>query len=140
MADGTQKAIDQIQVGEQVLAFDEVSARLLPARVTERFVHPDWKGQADTILVNGRLRATTNHPFLVNGRWQRADQIQAGDIFRTLTPALIDNGPVRTMLSEPVLTLVPLPGVETVYNLEVAGYHTYFAEGVLVHNMKALAY
>jgi RHS repeat-associated protein len=140
MADGTQKAIDQIQVGEQVLAFDEVSARLLPARVTERFVHPDWQEQADTILINGRLRATTNHPFLVNGRWQRADQIQPGDIFRTLTPVLIDNGPVRTMLSEPVLTLVPLPGVETVYNLEVEGYHTYFAEGVLVHNMKAVAY
>ncbi|MEA2696667.1 MAG: hypothetical protein QOI66_938 [Myxococcales bacterium] len=140
MADGTQKAIDQIQVGEQVLAFDEKSARLMPARVTERFVHPDWKEQADTILINGRLRATTNHPFLVNGRWQRADQIQPGDIFHTLTPILIDNGPVRTMLSEPVLTLVPLPGVETVYNLEVDGYHTYFAEGVLVHNMKAAAY
>jgi intein/homing endonuclease len=30
--------------------------------------------------------------------------------------------------------LVDLPGVDTVYNLEVEGYHTYFAEGLLVHN------
>ena len=138
MADGTQKAIDQVRVGERVLAFDEKSGELFPAPVTEVFVHPAWRDQAATILVNGRLRATDNHPFHVNGQWRRADELRPGDLLRVLTPAPADFGQTRTTLAEAVGTLAPLDGADTVYNLEVGGYHTYFAEGVLVHNRKTI--
>jgi Pretoxin HINT domain len=134
MANGTQKAIEQIQVGERVLAFDDQSGRLLPGTVTQVFVHPSWKDQAGTILVNGRLRATDNHPFFVNGRWQRAERLEPGDLLRVLTPAPVDAAPSRTTITEAVRSLMPLPGADTVYNLEVERYHTYFAEGLLVHN------
>jgi RHS repeat-associated protein len=136
MADGTQKAIDEIRVGERVLALDEKTAKLFPAPVTEVFVHPAWRDQSATILVNGRLRATDNHPFFVNGQWRRADELQPGDLLRVLTPAPADPGPHRTTVAETVQTLAPLAGADTVYNLEVGGYHTYFAEGLLVHNRK----
>jgi intein/homing endonuclease len=75
-----------------------------------------------------------NHRFYVNGTWKRADALRPGDwLFR-----LGDEGAgvSPTLAPEAAATLEPLPGVETVYNLEVATYHTYFAERILVHNMK----
>jgi len=46
-------------------------------------VHENWQREAGTVLVNGQWRATDNHPFFVNGKWQRADQLRAGDwLFR----------------------------------------------------------
>jgi hypothetical protein len=138
MADGSEKPIERIRVGEKVLAFDEATGQLAPAAVTRVFVHPDWKDREATVLVNGRVRATGNHPFFVNGAWKRADQIKAGDLLRQLTPLHRDPGPARTTASESVSSVLPLPGVETVYNLEIADYHTYFAEQLLVHNVKRL--
>jgi hypothetical protein len=140
MADGTHKPIDKVRVGERVLAFDESTGRVVPAAVTQVYVHPDWKDRAAVVLVNGRLQATANHLFFVNGTWRRADELQVGDLLRQLTPLGIDAGPARNTLSEAVASLAPLPGADIVYNLEVATYHTYFAEGLLVHNMKSSDY
>jgi RHS repeat-associated protein len=139
MADGSEKPIERIRVGEKVLAFDEATGRVAPAAVTRVFVHADWKDREATVLVNGRLRATGNHPFFVNGGWRRADQIRPGDLLRRLTPSGHDPGAAPTTVSESTVSAAPLAGVETVYNLEVAGFHTYFAEGVLVHNRKLAA-
>jgi hypothetical protein len=132
MADGTLEPIEKIRVGERVLAFDEATGRVVPAAVTQLFVHPNWQNKARTILINGRVRATENHPFFVNGQWERAENIRSGDLLRTLTPPGL--GAASATISEAVVHLVPLSGVDTVYNLEVERYHTYFAEGLLVHN------
>jgi hypothetical protein len=134
MADGTVKPIDEIKVGELVLAYDEQTQRTRAAAVTQLFVHEEWQKQASTILINGRLRATTNHPFFVEGRWQRAEYLKPGSLLRSLVPAPLEREG-RTTTSEDVTSLVPLPGVDTVYNLEIDHYHTYFAEGLLVHNV-----
>jgi RHS repeat-associated protein len=139
MADGTQKAIEAIEVGEQVLAFDEATGLVLPAAVTHVFVHDAWRDRAKTIRVNGRLRATVNHPFFVNGQWVRAEHIRTGDVLRRLEAGGAGDGDgdgkeQATTVTETVDTLIPLPGVDTVYNLEVDRYHTYFAEGIVVHN------
>jgi hypothetical protein len=133
MADGSQKAIDQIRVGDVVLAYDEETRGVVPEPVLEVFVHPRWENESGTILLNGHLRATDNHPFFVNGGWKRADRIEPGDWLFTL------DGP-RQVAPDQAASLVSMPGVATAYNLEVATHHTYFAEGVLVHNMKAAGY
>jgi RHS repeat-associated protein len=134
MADGTSKAIDEIRVGDVVLAFDESTRKVVPSPVRHVFVHERWRDQATTLLVNGRLRATVNHRFYVNGTWKRADALRPGDwLFRLGDEGA---GASPTLAPEAAATLEPLPGVETVYNLEVATYHTYFAERILVHNMK----
>jgi hypothetical protein len=133
--DGTLKPIEQIEVGERVLAYDEATAAVVPAAVTQVFVHRNWQDQP-TLLINGRLRATENHPFFVGGRWLRADGIHAGDLLLGQTPVPIDRGPTRTLIAETVEDVAPMPGVDTVYNLEIESFHTYFAEGILVHNIK----
>jgi intein/homing endonuclease len=70
----------------------------------------------------------------VEGSWQRAEYLKPGSLLRSLVAAPLEREG-RTMMSEDVKSLVELPGVDTVYNLEIEHFHTYFAEGLLVHNV-----
>lgn len=130
MADGSNKAIADVVKGERVLSYQPETGAFIPADVTQTFRHPDAEG---TVLVNGRLRATPNHPFFVDGVWKRADELAVGDVLTRL-----DGGTNRAMpmMVAPVHveTLESVAGRLTTYNLEVAGTHDYFAGGYLVHN------
>jgi hypothetical protein len=128
MADGTTRAIETIGVGDLVLAYDVDADRMVPSRVVRTFEHPD----VDTsVLVNGTLRTTANHPFWVGGRWLEARYLQPGDALLTLSSP---SGGGMTMVATSVVSVETLAGRQTVYNLEVDGQHDYFAGGVLVHN------
>lgn len=130
MADGSSKAIADVVKGERVLSYQPETGVFMAADVTQTFRHPDAEG---TVLVNGRLRATPNHPFFVDGVWKRADELAVGDVLTRLDGGT--NGAMRMMV-EPVRveTLESVAGRLTTYNLEVAGTHDYFAGGYLVHN------
>ena len=124
MADGATRAIETLQVGDYVLAYDTLLGRAMPSRVTKTFVHQNEGGM---VLVNGTVRATPNHPFYANGKWVRADELNSGDVLIGLTGRV--DASMATLDS-----LQSMPAVETVYNLEVDTLHDYFAGGVLVHN------
>src|SRR5688572_277913 len=62
---------------------------------------------------------------LDDGGWEEAGDLEVGEVVDTL------GGPMHVGSS------FALPGVETVYNFEVDGSHTYFVgeSGVWVHNI-----
>ena len=66
-------------------------------------------------------------------RCHPAGELQTGQVLLRLTRTGAVPSPQldRTTLRE---ALVALPTAETVYNLRVATYQNYFADGVLVHN------
>lgn len=128
MADGSSRAIERVVVGDVVLAFDEDEVRIVPATVTRTFVHQDEA--TGTLLVNGTLRATGNHPFHANGAWVRADNLSIGDTLLQIS----EGGTALAVKEGGVGSLMSLPGAPGTYNLEVERYHNYFAGGVLVHN------
>lgn len=131
LADGSTRAIEALRLGDSVLAFDVDKGALAASPVTHTFVHPDSDG---LVIINGRLRATANHPFYANGRWVRADELGVGDTLVTLpagATALASGSDVRAMS---VSSLAFEPERATTYNIEVADQHTYFAGGALVHN------
>jgi|GEM_PF-2782232 len=139
MADGTTRPIEQIKAGDRVLAYDVAAHSQVSSVVTGTIVHTDWKSRVSTVLINGTLRATANHPFYVNGQWRRADQLRVGD---TLVKAVdVDQRRASTGAraaagaTTKVTSIESLPGVDTVFNFEVADYHDYFSGGVLVHNL-----
>jgi len=72
------------------------------------------------------LEVTPRHPIYVpsHGGYIDVEDLQVGTVVRL-------EGGARAE----VVSLGWLPG-EEVYNLEVEGWHNYFAEGVLVHNGK----
>lgn len=131
LADGTERAIEDVTVGTEVLAYDPATAALSASPVTHTFVHPDSDG---LVVVNGRLHTTANHPFLANGGWVRADELNVGDALLLLSEKATSLGSASELQSTQVRSLVMTPERTTTYNLEVAEQHTYFAGGILVHN------
>lgn len=138
LADGSTRPIEQLLVGDRVLAYDEERGVTVPSRITRTFVHTEVR-QA-LVRINGALTATGNHPFYVVGRDEpvRADELAIGDrLFVLDGPATGRGRAPETPRRLQVRSLELLPSVGTVYNIEVAGRHNYFAGGVLVHNKTA---
>lgn len=125
MADGSRRRIDDVRVGDEVLSYDPASQLLTTARVLRTFMHA---GAQDIVVLNGMLEATANHPFFVDGRWVRADELEFGD------PLVYVGGAIRHWRATKVTSLGSRVEVGTVYNLDVDGDHAYFAAGILVHN------
>ncbi|MFH1232132.1 MAG: polymorphic toxin-type HINT domain-containing protein [Planctomycetota bacterium] len=122
MADGSSKPIEDIKVGDIVLAFDQESGEMKPDKVSEIFRHP----KEDTYLViNGHLKVTPIHPVLSKGKWVSIGDLKVGD---SLTNTEGKDVPIKTITVAKELV--------DIYNFEVNPYHTYVADGYIVHNRK----
>jgi hypothetical protein len=127
-------AIEDVRVGDYVQGFDLVTHAVVEKPVTEVFAH---EGQPVGLLHTafGSLHVTANHPIYDA---VRQSFVPAGTLtapFQSLE--LVSNWSTASatlggfqLLAEP----------QTVYNLTVADVHTYFAEGVLVHNKSRCGY
>jgi Pretoxin HINT domain len=127
------KLIEDIRPGDWVITApdDDPDAQPVPRRVEESF--ENYLPLLD-LYVNGRtIRTTAEHPFWVRDRgWVAAQQLEAGDELRALDGRWLKvdglEGPKAS---------------ETVYNMCVAEYHTYFIGdqiwgfAVWSHNMGA---
>ncbi|HDM25533.1 MAG TPA: hypothetical protein ENG24_02935, partial [Thermoplasmatales archaeon] len=129
MADGTYKNIEDVIVGDVVKAFDAINERVVDGVVTKVFHHHPSEMSADYYLViNNLLKVTPDHILWVNSRWVPADDIKIGDKLKGL-----DGNDIIVNSIGKVFKRAPM------FNLEIAVYHNYFAEDVLVHNAKANA-
>jgi hypothetical protein len=146
------KNIEDVRAGEWVWSCDPRTGEWSRGQVMRPLTH-DYAGDVVTVTVgNERIDATGNHPFWVmageglqerpaahdvpsaerqalreatSGRWVEARSLQPGDAL------LLRSGATAT-----VEELYSRQVEQKVYNLEVAGLHTYAVggDGVLVHN------
>jgi RHS repeat-associated protein len=134
MADGATKPISEVEVGDRVLAADEVTGEITISPVTDVIVGDGPKDlvtlsvDADGDGRSQRITATAEHPFYAQGRgWVNASELRTGE--NLMTPG----GPLPT-----VTGTSRTQAVRTVYNLTVAGSHTFFVvadgQSALVHN------
>ena len=126
MANGTKKPIEEIQVGDIVLAYDEESQEMKPDKVVHVFQHD----KEDTyLIVNGKLKVTPVHRVLSKGEWIEIGRLKVGD---TLTNK--EGQPISIESIEQISEIV------NIYNFEVNPYHTYTVgmgdEEIIVHNVK----
>ncbi|MGI5146828.1 polymorphic toxin-type HINT domain-containing protein [Plantactinospora sp. CA-294935] len=129
MADGSTKRIEDIKVGDLVLATDPETRKHGPREVTHVWVHGDQL--VDLKMANDtKITTTEDHPFWnhTDQQWQDAQHLDRGDLLLTATGG-----------SVPVVGL--LDTTETwgaAYNLTVDDIHTYYVIAgktpVLVHN------
>ncbi|TGL69369.1 polymorphic toxin-type HINT domain-containing protein, partial [Leptospira kmetyi] len=124
---GTKK-IEEIEVGDQVLSWDEESGEKSYKTVTELFVH-DINQLFDVEMNdNETFHTTWNHPFwVVNERsWVKVKDLKVGDIVQLKDGSEV---PISKISSYSV-------SMTQVYNLEIEKNHTYYVgeSGVLVHN------
>jgi hypothetical protein len=128
MADGTRRAIEDVAVGDLVLAVDPVTGERTARAVTAVIVHDDTV--VDLVTDDGAHTATTeDHPFwnASDGAWQRADQLDPGDALLTA-----DGSTVRVVGIDPASARPA-----AAHNLTIEGVHTYYVGGatpVAVHN------
>ncbi|XBB67848.1 polymorphic toxin-type HINT domain-containing protein [Nocardioides sp. WV_118_6] len=136
MADGSLKPIDEVVVGDEVVATDPETGEQAAKRVSRVWVHrDDLIALALNADVDGdgrpdRLVTTEDHPFwnATDGVWEGPQDLDVGD-------ELVDDHGRRVG----VLGLEPgSTRVGWAYNLTVEDLHTYHvgASRILVHNTK----
>lgn len=126
MADGTTKAIKDIQKGDKILTkLNEYSSELVPAEVTglqKKFV-------SEYLVINDSLEVTEEHIVFANGAWTRVSDLKVGDSLLSQDGRDVKIASIRRVV-KPVW----------VYNIEIKGAHTYMAGGFYVHNQKGDGY
>lgn len=120
LADGSVKNIEDIKIGDKVLSFDEKTHKKVASKVTQTFAHK----ADDYLIVNEKIKATSNHLFYSEGKWQEIGKLSKGKELLTLS-----------LEKEKITALKKIKAQQiNVYNLEVDKYQNYFADGYLVHN------
>ena len=130
------KSIEEIVVGDEVLAWDEATNEVGLRRVVHVF--RNMSDHLRTLVIKNAdgdeqaLETTDGHPFWVNGRgWVDAGELQVGDRL------LHSDGGLAT-LTESIYTEHP-EGIP-IFNFEVEGSHTYYVceidggDSIRVHN------
>lgn len=133
MADGTRKDIEDVKVGDEVLATDPETGKSSAKKVTALHRNRDTD-MADVTLQSedgdtATIHTTQRHPFwdAMHKKWVDAANLRPGDVTRTPhgKPALIRDVQVFS-------------GLRYMYNLTVDSVHTYYVVAgvtpVLVHN------
>ena len=125
--DGT-KPIEEIDVGDQVWAWDKETGEVALKPVLETYINET--DELIHVFVNGEeIISTPRHPFYspVKG-WTDAVHLRAGDIL-----VLVNGEYVVVEKIQHELLEAPIH----VYNFQVEGFHTYYvsSSGVLVHNL-----
>ncbi|GAA3312768.1 polymorphic toxin-type HINT domain-containing protein [Nonomuraea dietziae] len=138
MADGTFKPIEEIQIGDQVLATDPETGKAEAKPVVALIVGNGAKNLVDITVdtdgsggsETGVIVATDNHPFWVPvlAEWKDAITLEPGQWLQTSAGANVQITAVTRRL----------PLNERVHNLTIADLHTYHvgvgAVDALVHN------
>ncbi len=119
------KAIEEIQVGEQVLAYNDNLEMFEYKDVVE--VYKNEATQLCHIHTNKEeIICTPNHSILTKDGWKQACELTSKDLIKTATRFV-------EVLS---IEIEQLKEKTTVYNLNVLGYHTYVVGNdlLVVHN------
>lgn len=129
LTDEGEKPIEEIEVGDKVLAKSEYDSN---GELAYKEVTALYRNQRDDIIklyVGEQVIETTdNHPFWVEGKgWVYADELQVGDKLQKAD---------RSNLTIDKVEFVKLEEPVTVYNFTVADFHTYYVTdlGIWVHN------
>ncbi|MDP2939508.1 MAG: polymorphic toxin-type HINT domain-containing protein [Candidatus Omnitrophota bacterium] len=128
LADGTNKPIEKIAVGDLVLAIKH--GKPISRKVLKTFKHPKVAEFYRIKTEDGRiLRVTGEHRVFSNGDYRAVKELKLGDSLSILEGDILKKSQIQMM--EKIKKQVD------VYNFEVEEVQNYFAQGVLVHNSKA---
>lgn len=137
LADGATRAIEDIRIGDRVIATDPERSVTAARPVTNTFTTEGDKDFTRLTVTTDHgpttITATDNHPFWLEGnqRWKDAGDLRVGDILRTPNGARAAVTEVRDQ-----------QGPRRTHDLTVNDLHTYYvlagATPVLVHNSSCL--
>ena len=131
MADGTEKTISSIKVGEKV------KSEIGESTVLEIQIHDE--GDYEVYSINGgKPFVTEEHPFKTIDGWKAIDPFLTFEKHQISSNALNLQDIVYKIDGKEVINSIELGSVKypKVYNLSLDNEHVYYANGYLVHNNK----
>eukprot|EP00357_Protocruzia_adherens_P028349 CAMPEP_0115010942 /NCGR_PEP_ID=MMETSP0216-20121206/23652_1 /TAXON_ID=223996 /ORGANISM="Protocruzia adherens, Strain Boccale" /LENGTH=371 /DNA_ID=CAMNT_0002379325 /DNA_START=47 /DNA_END=1162 /DNA_ORIENTATION=+ len=148
MSDNTTKPISQIQLNDNVLSWNQQTHSYQPSQVVQLFKF--IRNNIIKLTVSHTttpIVCTANHPFWVQNKgWcvyqksrenneieQISQKLEVGDLL------MGDGVVVGEGICEAIVGIEWLGEEIEVFNFHVGGTETYFADGVLVHNMSGFA-
>ena len=138
MFDNTNKNIEDVKIGDIVITYNEKTKLQEPGEVF-KVVSPMRSDIVEYELSNGiSIKSTTCHPYwVVNKGWSSfnplltkklydfdVEQIEENDILLSIDYIEVIIERITELITKEVIT----------YNLGIMGNHTYYANGILVHN------
>ena len=124
------KYIDEIEIGDIVLSYNEISKKNEYGKVVNTYIYEDKLDELYTLVINNKeLKVTSTHPFYVKREnrynYVEASNLKVGDI-------VLDASGKNQVIENITHSLES----NTVYNIEVDGNHNYYVgeQSVLVHN------
>ena len=134
MADGTEKTISSIKVGEKV------KSEIGESTVLDILIHEDKEYSVYSIN-NSKPFVTAEHPFKTIDGWKAIDAADTFEQHQVLSKTLDLNDVLVKLNENEVVNDIKLGPVKypKVYNLSLNNEHVYYANGYLVHNLKTVA-
>jgi hypothetical protein len=138
LANGARIAIEEVVVGMEVLTWNEETGQQ-EAGIVKDLIRPISSDIISIDLGDETIECTTDHPLFVIGKgWASYNPIKTKEVHKMEVAELVDGDLVLNSSDEtvsinsisPIMTLVPIQ----TYNLSIEGNHTYYANGILVHN------
>lgn len=122
LANGTLKKISDIKVGDKILTKKNPDSNKL---VTDIVKEVKVAKESSYLIINGKLRVTSDHIIYLNGNWHTAGSAQIGDTLIDQSSSLVK-----------IFSIEHVYNTNQVYNLSLEKYHTFFADNFWVHNDK----
>lgn len=138
MSDGTYKNIEDVKVGDFVIAYDEMTQQFVSKKVTSSQPHYNTPKLVQLTFSNGViLQLTPGHPLYSNSGWKSLDPQNSLYEHETMASLM--------QLNDNILSIYDLVSVidiqylnigknYTSYNITVEDCHTFLANGFVAHN------
>ena len=139
MADGTEKNIEDVEVGDMVMSLDEETGEYVPQKVLATIMREKADDLVYVNLSNGtRIGMRAYHPLLTTEGWKSLRPEQAETVMDVGEVPLLKVGDTLVGYEENV-TIVSIEKREHIenyntYNLTIENTHNYIVEGVVAHN------
>ena len=133
------KNIEEIQLGEEILAYN-IETELFESKVVNMiYFKRGYNEMADIELSNGQiLTMTLGHPLLTTQGWKSLDLENSEFEHGVSDATLLSVGDILIGYDKPVMVnninIYPVDKDYIVYCLGVDGYHNFIANDIIVHN------
>lgn len=134
MADGSTKPIEQITIGDLVMAIDGQTDIVDDVYETQELQRNIW-------CINSKISCTESHAFLTNSGWKSNNPILSSQLYRgqiMISGSLQVGDQIVTIDGhESIISLVANTSLCKVYNFTTRNTNTYVVEGFVAHNKVA---
>ena len=141
MADGTEKNIEDIEIGDYIMSLNEDTGEYIPQKVNNTIVNKNSTDLVYVYLSNGiRIGMRAYHPLLTLDGYKtlRPDALEVKKDLGDVELGVLNVGDILVGYEDNVeiIDIVERDEVSDyyTYNLSIEGYHNYVANGVVVHN------